>query len=55
MYYFTITRDDDGYRARFYSRQNGKLIWWTEGYTDRRNAVEAIRIIRRNASGADEQ
>jgi uncharacterized protein YegP (UPF0339 family) len=55
MYYFTITRDNDGYRARFYSRSNGKLIWWTEGYTERRGAEEAIQIMRGNAASAGSQ
>jgi uncharacterized protein YegP (UPF0339 family) len=50
MYYFTITRDGDGFRARFYYNQ--ELIWWTEGYTRIAGAENAIRAIREHGSSA---
>ena len=53
MYYFTITRDDDGFRARFYSAANGELMWWTEGYSSRANAEHAVAVLRDNAASAD--
>lgn len=52
MYYFTITRDEDGFRARFYSSANGELMWWTEGYSSRANAEHAVEVLRNNAAGA---
>jgi uncharacterized protein YegP (UPF0339 family) len=41
--YFTIRKDRDGYRARLFSA-NHELVWWTEGYVTKANAVNAIRI-----------
>jgi uncharacterized protein YegP (UPF0339 family) len=41
--YFTITLDKDGYRARLYGANN-ELVWWTEGYTSKANAENAVRI-----------
>lgn len=49
-YYFTITYDRDGYRARFY--YSGTLVWWTEGYSSRANAENALAAIRANAATA---
>jgi uncharacterized protein YegP (UPF0339 family) len=50
MYYFRITRDGDGYRARFY--YNSELMWWTEGYVRQVDAENAIRALRLNAASA---
>jgi uncharacterized protein len=50
MYYFRITHDQDGYRARFY--YNRELIWWTEGYVHRAGAEDAIRALRAHAASA---
>jgi uncharacterized protein len=50
MYYFTITDDKDGYRARFY--YNDELIWWTEGYSSVANAENAIAALRVHAASA---
>jgi uncharacterized protein YegP (UPF0339 family) len=50
MYYFTITRDSDGHRARFYSASNGRLIWWTEAYSSYAHAESAVAIMQRNAA-----
>jgi uncharacterized protein YegP (UPF0339 family) len=52
MYYYKITYDDDGWRARFYSASNGRLIWWTEGYSSYANAESAVTILRANAASA---
>jgi uncharacterized protein YegP (UPF0339 family) len=41
---FTITRDADGYRARLWSGSD--LVWWTEGYTAKAGAENAIRIAK---------
>lgn len=41
---FTIKLDKDGYRARLWSA--GDLIWWTEGYTRKEGAENAIRIAK---------
>jgi uncharacterized protein YegP (UPF0339 family) len=48
--YFTIRRDADGYRARFWS--GGNLVWWTEGYTRKAGAEHAIAVIKREAATA---
>jgi len=45
---FTITHDKDGYRARLWSGSN--LVWWTEGYVRRADAVHAIQIAKRSYS-----
>jgi uncharacterized protein YegP (UPF0339 family) len=50
MYYFRITHDEDGYRARFYYQ--GELMWWTEGYSRRDKAENALRAIRAYAATA---
>jgi uncharacterized protein YegP (UPF0339 family) len=50
MSYFTIARDRDGCRARFYS--GGNLVWWTEGYARKEGAVNAIRSIKTHAATA---
>jgi uncharacterized protein YegP (UPF0339 family) len=50
MYYFRITHDGDGFRGRFYYNQ--ELIWWTEGYTRRAGAENAIAAIRAHAASA---
>ena len=52
QYYFTITADRDGYRARFYGNFGRRLIWWTEAYERRQQAVEAIGYLRSNATTA---
>lgn len=53
QYYFTITRDQNGYyRARFYGNYGRELIWWTEGYANRSGAQNAINIMRSNAAAA---
>lgn len=41
---FTIDFDKDGYRARLWSGSD--LIWWTEGYTRKEGALNAIRIAK---------
>jgi len=50
MYFFRITHDRDGYRARFY--YNDELIWWTEGYVNQQGAENAIRALRLHAASA---
>lgn len=52
QYYFQITYDRDGYRARFYGNYGRQLIWWTEGYTSRANAENAVRLMRTFAASA---
>lgn len=41
---FTISLDKDGYRARLWS--GGDLIWWTEGYVRKADALNAVRIAK---------
>lgn len=50
MYYFRITHDVDGYRARFY--YNDELMWWTEGYVRIAGAENAIQALRLHAATA---
>jgi len=49
-YFFSLTHDGDGWRARFY--YNNELIWWTEGYVNRAGAENVIRAIREHGSSA---
>lgn len=49
--YYKITLDGDGYRARLYSN-NGQLVWWTEGYSSRAGAENAIQLNRQHAATA---
>jgi uncharacterized protein YegP (UPF0339 family) len=39
-----FTLDKDGYRARLWSGSD--LIWWTEGYERKADALNAIRIAK---------
>jgi uncharacterized protein YegP (UPF0339 family) len=48
MTWFTIRLDKDGYRARLWSGSD--LIWWTEGYEDKRDALNAVRIAKASYS-----
>ena len=45
MIRFTIGLDKDGYRARLWSGSD--LIWWTEGYERKADALNAVRSPRR--------
>ena len=38
---FEIVRANVGYHARFRAA-NGRIVWWTETYTRRRGAFEAL-------------
>jgi len=50
MHYYTVTPDRDGWRARFYYQ--GTLMWWTEGYSSRAHADNAVASLRRHAATA---
>jgi uncharacterized protein YegP (UPF0339 family) len=52
-HYYTITRDRDGFRARFY--YGGELMWWTEGYSRIEKAQNAIDSIRHNGGSAPQR
>lgn len=41
--HFTIKKGPSGYVARLFGG-NGKLVWWTEGYTTEANALHAIQL-----------
>jgi uncharacterized protein YegP (UPF0339 family) len=41
---FTITLDQDGYRARLWSGSD--LVWWSQGYERKAGARNAIRIAK---------
>lgn len=41
---FEIVRGDAGWHARFIAA-NGRIIFWTENYTRRRGAVNAIALL----------
>ncbi|HEY6551083.1 MAG TPA: DUF1508 domain-containing protein [Solirubrobacterales bacterium] len=49
--YFKIKSASGGYRAFFYGG-NGELVWWTEIYTSRQSAEQAIKFARANAAAA---
>ena len=52
QYYFTVTHDQDGHRARFYGNYGRELIWWTQGYNYRQDALTAIALMRQQAATA---
>jgi len=48
---FEIVDDKNGgFHARY--RSGGQLIWWTESYTSKQNAEQAVYSISRNALAA---
>ena len=47
---FEIVPDNKGCHARFIT--NGRIIWWTESYTSRANAKNAIDLIKAFGPGA---
>lgn len=49
--YFKVKPASGGYRAYFYGG-NGELVWWTEVYTSRQSADQAIRFAKANAASA---
>jgi len=49
--YFTIEAASGGYRAHFYGG-NDKLVWWTQVYSEKQSAREAIDFAGSNAAGA---
>jgi uncharacterized protein YegP (UPF0339 family) len=49
--YFTIASASGGWRARFYGG-NGELMWWTEVYTSKQSAQNAIAVVKANAATA---
>lgn len=49
--YFTIESASGGYRAHFYGA-NDRLVWWTEVYTTKQVAKQAIQFAQANAAGA---
>ena len=49
---FKIERDKDGgYQANLYGA-NGELVWWTESYRERVDAVHAVELLRVHAATA---
>jgi uncharacterized protein YegP (UPF0339 family) len=49
--YFTIEAASGGYRAHFYGA-NDRLVWWTEVYTTKQNATNAIHFAQQQAHAA---
>lgn len=49
--YFKIKSASGGYRAYFYGG-NGSLVWWTEVYTSRQSAEQAVTFAKANAATA---
>jgi uncharacterized protein YegP (UPF0339 family) len=49
--YFTITSTAAGWRARFYGG-NGELMFWTETYTTKASAENAVAVLKANAASA---
>lgn len=43
--YFTITTASGGYRARLFG-SNHKLVWWSEVYTTKAGAANAIALAK---------
>lgn len=49
--YFTIVAASGGYRAHIYGA-NHELVFWSEVYTTKASAVNAIRMVQNGAGGA---
>ena len=49
--YFTVVRASGGFRAHIYGA-NHQLVFWTEVYTAKASALNAINIVRGGAGGA---
>ena len=49
--YFTIEAAKGGYRAHFYGA-NYQLVWWTEVYTTKQAAAQAIQFCKNWAAAA---
>ena len=53
-YSFEITKDKAGeFRVKF--KYNGETIFWTEGYSSKAGAQNAIDSIKKNGPGADQE
>ena len=51
-HYFEIKKDAKS-EFRAYFKYNSETIFWTEGYSSRAGAVNAIESIKKNGPGAD--
>lgn len=52
-HFFRIKKDKAGeFRASF-EHSNGNVIFWTEGYSSKSGAENAINSIKENGPGAD--
>jgi uncharacterized protein YegP (UPF0339 family) len=49
--YFTIERASGGYRAHAYG-ENHSLVWWTEVYVNKANAMNAVALLKAGAVNA---
>lgn len=49
--YFTIVSASGGYRAHIYGG-NGELVFWTEVYTTKASAQNAINMVQAGAATA---
>lgn len=52
MAYFEINWSEQNKFWLRYKSDNGKIVWWTEGYTSKENAKAAIAHIKKYASDA---
>lgn len=51
---FTIKQNKAGEYVAYF-KYNSETIFWTEGYSSRAGAVNAIESIKKNGPGADTQ
>lgn len=51
MYKFKIIKSENGYRAQFL--HNSEVIFWTENYSSKANAENAIRSMKENGPEAE--
>ena len=49
--YFTVERASGGFRAHFYGANN-QLVWWTEVYSRKESAIDAINFAKRWAASS---
>ncbi len=51
-HYFQIKKDKKG-EFRAYFNYNSEIMFWTEGYSSKASAINAIESIKKNGPGAE--
>jgi len=52
-HFFRIKKDGKGEYRAYFEHSNGNKIFWTEGYSSKSGAENAIDSIKKNGPGAE--